>query len=177
MKKISILLFCTTLIYCTKKENTVSTATTDSSLIKKNESQILTKDSLKVNTEVAKAEKKDTIIEESKISINEITNLPSDIDGCGCYYSKNKGKSDKGKFIYVDNGSNGYMNINGNLEAFEVHKSTENSTTLSNENYKINIKSKRVGDLEEGSVQKGTIKIDHINGDSQIIDFYGVCGC
>ena len=178
MKKLSILLICTTFIYCTKKEDNISTANADSSLIKQTNSQNLFLDSDQAINDISENGNNESAIDENSISINEISNLPSDIDGCGSYFSDSKSKYNSSKFIYVDNTQNAYMNINGDLEMFDIDKNTENETFLSNEKYKIHINSKKISDLEEGILLKGNIEItSKINSDKNNIEFYGETGC
>ena len=165
------------LIYCAKKENVVSNQITDSTLTKQIDSTNLIKDSIQAIKDLEEVKKNETVVE-SNISINEISNLPSDIDGCGSYFSTNKSRYNTSNFIYVDNTQNAYMNINGDLEMFEMLKNTANETLLSNEKYNIHITSKKIGSMEEGAILKGNIEVtSKINSEKKNIEFYGGVGC
>lgn len=110
------------------------------------------------------------------IKVELIDKLPDNIEGCGCHYSIDETTYLKLKFIYADNRTDAYMNLNGKLEHFKIPESGD-GTMMSNINYKLLIASQRVGDLDEGGLFKGTIRIERNDGAVKIVDFYGDCGC
>lgn len=121
------------------------------------------------------------IVEEPTVTPISIGYVPESIKsseemiGCGCGYSKSKKDNSNYRMIYVDNTGDAVMYLDGTLQWFNVGN---NPDLLNNGQYKISISTKKVGDLEEGSILQGSMTITRLSdGAKETTKIYGGCGC
>jgi hypothetical protein len=123
-------------------------------------------------------------LKDNEISINSFSKIPSEIDGCSCYFSNDSNEFKLGKFIYVnDFGDISFLSINGEMIRFKQteYKAMDSLTTVVTANsseYELKIriiKGRETG--EESQLQTGTLTIKDKKGKKAVKKFYGECGC
>jgi len=119
-----------------------------------------------------------------KPKIEVIEKWPDDIEGCSCYFSRNRAEFKKSEYIYMDNyGDIAYLKINGNLERFRLAKSKSlmssdrTEATWVNENFEFDIKTEQIGQIDETWQRKGKLTLKQKDGEIIEEDIYGECGC
>ena len=125
-----------------------------------------------------------SIIEESKLTIDTFSTFPPEIDGCSCYFSNDSTEFKKGQYIYMnDYAQTSFLKINGVLTKF-TQKSFEqiDSTTViaksTSDNYDLTIEVKDgIQNGDETWLKSGTISLTDKNGKTISKIFYGECGC
>jgi hypothetical protein len=140
-------------------------------------------------TDSVKVDKK--IIEhlrEPKISLDNFTEIPKEIEGCSCFYSESEEKNLKNEYLFVAGfDSTAFISIDNKLlklklvstgrepHTFGDYDHTDIYTT-NNYDIKLDIKYlKQEGD--EGWLNTGTITIQSKDGLKETIKFFGGCGC
>jgi hypothetical protein len=118
------------------------------------------------------------------ITIDTFSIIPSEIDGCSCYFSNNQYEFKNHYYIYVNDFAQiSFIRINGILTKFTQteFKKIDNSNTEAkavSKDFQLLIKVKhgqQSGD--ETEIQSGTIKISDKKGNKIEKTFYGECGC
>lgn len=111
--------------------------------------------------------------------------FPAEIEGCSCYFAKNREEFIRQNYLYVDDFQRfSYIQIAGELQKIPYGKTNEVlpeqdlSIQSSNDSFKIEIDGKLIdlGEVETALYQ-GTMKVT-LNGGSIIeTPIYGECGC
>lgn len=128
-----------------------------------------------------------TSCKEPHDTIGSFKGLPSEIEGCSCYFSKNKKEFQLEKYICAeDYFHNAYIIINDKkiiLKNVESGVSADGkdihwTKTYKNENYQIKIEMFQTGEIDETSQQKGVLTLKNKKTGQEIkSEFYGECGC
>ncbi len=124
----------------------------------------------------------------NKITINDMIQIPEDIEGCSCYLSRNNNSFNNQKFIFASNNDSiCYMMINNELTRFKMKNTTRDPFTFKNhdlkeyyssENYELEINSHFEDSTSYESWNfSGEIYVKSINGEETKIKFVGTCGC
>ena len=142
------------------------------------ESKPLTTDSLKVETDSMKVGTAETL---NQINL-ETFGFPAEVNGCSCYFSKNKEDFDQEKYIYIDDyGNNAYLKIDGKTVKIKMKEGDFDpdnfSKVIKNEEISVTIQGKKVNELEEVMMFEGTMTVENKNGEKTITPIYGECGC
>ena len=108
--------------------------------------------------------------------------FPPEIDGCSCYFSKNKVDFENEKYIYIDDyGKNAFIKMNNKLQKISIKDDDfdpENfQKEFKNEELSIKISGKKVKELEEVMMFEGSMEVTLKNGKKSTVQIYGECGC
>jgi hypothetical protein len=148
----------------------LSCSSNDSNSNKRNEQ-------LKPNPVVAVATlAKDTI----DFELQTFGDIPSEIDGCGCYFFLSKKEEADKKYLFAnDFASVAFVSINGKIKKFNLAEHKEGSDIYLYHSDKFVLKieiSKRTSKGEETSIVEGVLTLSV--GDKVIRkNFVGSCGC
>ncbi len=112
----------------------------------------------------------------------ETFDFPNDIEGCSCYFSKNKEGFDSEKYIYADDyGKKAVIKIDGKFISFplkqEDFEPTDFRKSFSNGEYEIFLKGKKISGVDETTMIEGELSVKDKNGKTATSKFYGECGC
>jgi hypothetical protein len=108
---------------------------------------------------------------------------PADINGCSCYFSRDKAAFEQQSYIYVDNFENlGFVSIDKKMVRLSLTKEHEMPEgqmrkTFANEQYTVTIDLKNVGQIDETWQKEGSITLKPSGGTETKITVYGECGC
>ncbi|WP_373797555.1 hypothetical protein [Kaistella sp.] len=165
MKKLMIIASLMMMFSCKKEEQII-------------ESKPLTTDSLKVETDSMNVGTSETL---NQINL-ETFGFPAEVNGCSCYFSKNKEDFDQEKYIYIDDyGNNAYLKIDGKTVKIKMKEGDFDpdnfSKVIKNEEISVTIQGKKVNELEEVMMFEGTMTVENKNGEKTITPIYGECGC
>ena len=165
MKKLMIIASLMMLFSCKKEEQIT-------------ESKPLTTDSLKVETDSMNVGTAENL---NQINL-ETFGFPAEVNGCSCYFSKNKEDFDQEKYIYIDDyGNNAYLKIDGKTVKIKMKEGDFDpdnfSKVIKNEEISVTIQGKKVNELEEVMMFEGTMTVENKNGEKTITPIYGECGC
>ncbi len=108
--------------------------------------------------------------------------FPAEVDGCSCYFSKNKEDFENEKYIYIDDyGKTAYLKMDNKLHKIAMKDDDfdpENfQKEIKNEDLYIKISGKKVKELEEVMMFEGTMEVTLKNGKKSTVPIYGECGC
>lgn len=142
------------------------------------ESKPLTTDSLKVETDSMNVGTAETL---NQINL-ETFGFPAEVNGCSCYFSKNKEDFDQEKYIYIDDyGNNAYLKIDEKTVKIKMKEGDFDpdnfSKVIKNEEISVTIQGKKVNELEEVMMFEGTMTVENKKGEKTITPIYGECGC
>ena len=121
-----------------------------------------------------------------EIKIGTFNGLPSEIDGCSCYFSANQKEFKQKKYIYADDYlDNAYIIINDKKVKFKSIKASVSANgndvhwvkKFKSEDYQITVETFQTGEIDETSQERGTITIKSTDGDQVVKTFVGECGC
>ena len=165
MKKLMIIASLMMLFSCKKEEQIT-------------ESKPLTTDSLKVETDSMNVGTAENL---NQINL-ETFGFPAEVNGCSCYFSKNKEDFDQEKYIYIDDyGNNAYLKIDGKTVKIKMKEGDFDpdnfSKVIENEEISVTIQGKKVNELEEVMMFEGTMTVENKKGEKTITPIYGECGC
>ena len=165
MKKLMIIASLMMLFSCKKEEQIT-------------ESKPLTTDSLQVETDSMNVGTAETL---NQINL-ETFGFPAEVNGCSCYFSKNKEDFDQEKYVYIDDyGNNAYLKIDGKTVKIKMKEGDFDpdnfSKVIKNEEISVTIQGKKVNELEEVMMFEGTMTVENKKGEKTITPIYGECGC
>lgn len=111
-----------------------------------------------------------------------IFKFPAEVNGCSCYFSKNKEDFDQEKYIYIDDyGNTAYVKIDDKMVKIPMKEGDfdpENfSKTIKNDDVTITIDGKKIKEMEEVMMFEGTMTVENKKGEKTITSIYGECGC
>ena len=120
---------------------------------------------------------------EKKISLENFSTFPPEIDGCSCYFSKNSIDFAKEQYIFAnDFAETSFLKINGKFIKFtqisKIDMKTYEKIKYQSEEYEMNLElkqGKQNGD--ETTLQSGKLNVKDKNGNETETEFYGECGC
>ncbi len=112
----------------------------------------------------------------------ESFSFPAEVNGCSCYFAKNKEDLQNEKYIYIDDyGNNAFLKIDGKqikIAMKEGDFDPENfSKVIKNKDFTVTITGKKIKELEEVMMFDGTMEVENKNGEKTITPIYGECGC
>ncbi len=112
----------------------------------------------------------------------ETFDFPKEIEGCSCYFAKNKHDFENEEYIYADDfGKKAMIKIGGEMISFPIKEEDLSSGEIekksSNGNYEIHMKGKKINDLDETMMMEGEITVKGKDGKTVATPFYGECGC
>ena len=109
--------------------------------------------------------------------------MPAEVEGCSCYFAKNKEDYENEKYIYVDDyGKNAFIKTAGEMIKipmtdgdFEPHNFRKNKE---NSNYKVTLTGKKINEMDETMMFQGEMNVENKKtGDQYFTPIYGECGC
>lgn len=108
--------------------------------------------------------------------------FPPEVDGCSCYFSKNKVDFENEKYIYIDDyGKNAFIKMDNKLQKISIKDDDfdpENfQKEFKNEEVSIKVSGKKVKELEEVMMFEGSMEVTLKNGKKSTVPIYGECGC
>lgn len=162
MKKVLIIASLMMLFSCKKEEKISENKTKTDSLMSVNDSANVTGTLNQINLETF--------------------GFPAEVNGCSCYFAKNKNDFDQEKYIYIDDyGNSAFLKIDGKMVKIEMNEGDfdpENfSKIIKNDEYSVTIQGKKINELEEVMMFQGTMTVENKKGEKTITPIYGECGC
>lgn len=162
MKKILLLLSLATIVCCKKEKSS------EIKLIKKNQQSDFKKN-LPLSDD-ASASKLETFV------------FPSEIEGCSCYFAKNRADFEAEKYVYVDdNTKSAFVKQGGKLIKIPMKKvefDPQNfSKKIQTEDFTVQIEGEKIKTMEEVMMFEGTMTVEYKNGEKAATSLYGECGC
>jgi hypothetical protein len=128
--------------------------------------------------------------EATKLTLDDFTDVPREIEGCSCYYSRSEAKHTSSEYFFVsDFDSSGYVSIENTITKFKLVSTGREPNSFGDYNHvdifktdhytlTLDIKYKKGGDEEdEGWWNEGTITIENTAGQKTRYAFFGSCGC
>lgn len=116
--------------------------------------------------------------------VAETFSFPKELNGCSCYFSKNKADFEAQKFVYADDFQNtAFVKLNGKDIKLNLTSGngTEDETTVQkdaeNADYKVSVKLKRLDRDEELMIYEGEMTVVGAQGNTTTVPLYGECGC
>lgn len=134
-------------------------------------------------TETMKVDSVSSNVHQTSDDLNLQTfGFPPEVDGCSCYFSKNKEDFENEKYIYIDDyGKTAYLKMDNKLHKIAMKDDDfdpENfQKEIKNEDLSIKISGKKVKELEEVMMFEGTMEVTLKNGKKSTVPIYGECGC
>ena len=161
MKKIILTLFVLLLVNCSK------------------EGKINLEQPSRIKTSSVILPVEKTAVENPKL---ETFGFPKEVEGCSCYFAKNKEDFDAEKYVYIDDyGKNAYLKSEGKMIKIPMKDADFHpekfSKTVENKELSVKIEGKKIKDLEEVMMFEGTMTVDYKNGEQITTPVYGECGC
>ena len=103
----------------------------------------------------------------------ETFGFPAEVNGCSCYFAKNKEDFEDEKYVYIDDyGNNAFLKIDG-----KSVKIKNFNKVIKNDDITVTIQGKKVSELEEVMMFEGTMTVENKKGEKTITPIYGECGC
>lgn len=162
MKKLIIIASLMMLFSCKKEEKISENKTTSDSLMLVNDSANITENYNQINLETF--------------------GFLAEVNGCSCYFSKNKDDFQAEKYIYIDDyGNSAFLKIDGKTVKIKMEEGDFDpdnfSKVIKNGDITVTIEGKKVNALEEVMMFEGTMMVENKKGEKTITPIYGECGC
>lgn len=122
--------------------------------------------------------KKIEVKELQDFRLDVFDSLPSEIDGCACYFYLSSEDEVNSRYLFVNDFAElGFISINGKVEEFILDKHEDSQYLYSNSQYHLSVTITEKKDApDESSIVKGLIKLSR--GDKFVEKrFVGTCGC
>ncbi|MEC5156761.1 hypothetical protein [Chryseobacterium sp. MP_3.2] len=108
--------------------------------------------------------------------------FPAEVEGCSCYFSKNKDDFDEGKYVYIDDyGNNAYIKLDHELIKTPMVESDFDpinfKKSITTDDITITLEGKKIEELEEVMMFQGNLSVKKKNGETNSTPIYGECGC
>lgn len=112
----------------------------------------------------------------------ETFSFPAEVNGCSCYFAKNKEDFEDEKYIYIDDyGNNAFLKVDGKMLKIIMKEGDFDpanfSKIIKNDDFTVTIKGKKVDELEEVMMFQGTMTVENKDGQKTVTPIYGECGC
>ena len=112
----------------------------------------------------------------------ETFGYPPQVNGCSCYFAKDKADFEVEKYIYFDDyGNSAYLQIDGETIKFPMKEGDfdpENfNKKIENAEYTITIVGNKIKDLDEVMMFEGTMTVENKKGEKTVTTIYGECSC
>ena len=126
--------------------------------------------------------------EKPKLVMTSFKDIPQEIEGCSCYFSKDAKLYAKGNYCFASNfDSLAFISLNNKLTKLKLKSSERKPETFGDYDHKevyendtlkvyLDIKYKQKTESEVWK-NTGTIKVENSNGEIIIRKFEGECGC
>ena len=117
------------------------------------------------------------------LRLENFSDIPSEIDGCGCFFSKNKSLFEKELYLFVNDASQyGFFKINNKIEIVFLNKNyIKNGMKYyiyENKEYHVTLSFKEKGVSQTGIIEGEIIVYLRKDVDTKInLKFYGECVC
>ena len=157
--------------------------TPETAVVTENKTETIINDSLAENLPESSIE----IKEEKTAQVEEIQlgtfGFPAEVEGCSCYFAKNKADFENQKYIYVDDyGKNAFIIANGNQIRFPMKDGNFNeehfSRKLNNSTFKVELNGEKIKSMHEVIMFEGTMTVENLKtGAKTTSPIYGECGC
>lgn len=108
--------------------------------------------------------------------------FPAEVEGCSCYFSKNKSDFDQEKYVYIDDyGNHAYIKLKDDLIKIPMSESDFDPNNFKKsiiaEDLTITLEGKKMDELEEVMMFEGNLTVKKKNGETHSTPIYGECGC
>lgn len=109
--------------------------------------------------------------------------MPSEVEGCSCYFGENKEQFENENYVYVDDyGKNAYFKLGGKIikipikeDGFEPENFSKN---FENADYKVSITGRKINEMDETMMFQGSMTVENVKtGEKSTSPIYGECGC
>lgn len=131
---------------------------------------------------------KDEILTEelkSSLVLDSFTEVPPEVRGCSCYFSRNKQELQQQQYIYLnDYKKTSFISVGGKLEKLFLKNNPDStaankSGTYANEEFELKVEIEKENDLaEELAGLEGHLILKELkSGKVQSFPFVGECGC
>lgn len=121
--------------------------------------------------------------EQSSVGKIETFGLLPEVQGCSCYFAQNKDDLEQQKYIYADDyGNTAFVKVNGKLVRIPMEEGDFDpdnfGKVIENNDYKIEMKGKKIKELEEVMMFEGEMTVTNKKTGAKITtSIYGECGC
>ncbi len=123
-------------------------------------------------------------VDTTKISISQLEtfDFPDEVQGCSCYFAKNKEDFMNQKYIYIDDyGNNAYVKMGGKLLKIAMEEGDFDpdhfDKVIKSDDYTIKIKGEKLPEMGETLMYVGKIIVEKKSGEKITSTIYGECGC
>lgn len=108
--------------------------------------------------------------------------FPAEVEGCSCYFAKDKQDFEQEKYVYVDEfGKNAFLKSEGKMLKIPLKKEDfegENfKRKIQNKEISVEIDGRKIKDMEEVMMFEGNMTIEYQTGEKITTPIYGECGC
>lgn len=108
--------------------------------------------------------------------------FPAEVNGCSCYFAKNKEDFESEKYIYIDDyGNTAFLKIDGKTIKIPMKEGDFDpdnfNKTIKNDDLTITITGNKVKELEEVMMFEGKMTVENKKGEKTVTPIYGECGC
>ena len=129
-----------------------------------------------------KIDSADTLTENLNQIKLETFEFPAEVNGCSCYFAKDKEDFDQEKYVYIDDyGNSAFLKIDGKRVKIKMEEGDFDpgnfSKIIKNEEFSVTIQGKKVNELDEVMMFQGTMTVENKEGEKTITPIYGECGC
>ncbi len=134
---------------------------------------------VEINDSIEQAVSDSTLILNSDL---QTFNLPAEVQGCSCYFAKNKEDFDNEKYVYADDyGNTAYIKIEDKIVKIPMEEGdfdpSDFSKTISNKDFTITISGRKLKELDETMTFQGELTLEKKDGTKSVTPIYGECGC
>ena len=121
-------------------------------------------------------------LEKTSSTVLQTFGFPAEVEGCSCYFSKNKNDFDEEKYVYIDDyGNNAYIKLDNKLIKTPMPESDFDPNnfkkSITSDDVTITIEGKKINELEEVMMFQGNLTVKMKNGEIRSTPIYGECGC
>lgn len=109
--------------------------------------------------------------------------MPAEVQGCSCYFAKNKEDYESEQYVYVDDyGNNAYIKLDGKMIKIPMEEGDFDPSNFSKEledsDYRISMSGKKTSEQDETMMFQGQVTV-FIKKENRTITtpVYGECGC
>lgn len=108
--------------------------------------------------------------------------FPAEVEGCSCYFAKDKQDFEQEKYVYVDEfGKNAFLKSEGKMLKIPLKKEDfegENfKRKIQNKEISVEIDGRKIKDMEEVMMFEGNMTVTYKTGEKITTPIYGECGC
>lgn len=123
-----------------------------------------------------------------KISLDNFSEIPKEIEGCACFFSESEERKNKNEYLFVAGfDSTAFISIDNKLLKLRLISTArepnsygdyDHTDVYETENYVVTLDIKYLRqEGDEGWLNTGTITIQTKDGRKEFVKFFGGCGC